>query len=287
MMADNKVKSSGASSSKGVAIAKRAKIDSAQKNMLVAVGITSMLLGITIVGVIYLTKKISFNVEKISANDAVIVDLKTTQNNLVVLSDSVSKLASDERLESVATERSDTKCDQEALKKISSDDGYDLENIEIVRTCSALRVIADTLPSSKNQDATNSSINWLIIHDNKGVKLEGLSGSDSVAIGNLSSGDGETLNLKALGSTISIRDNPTRINKAISSIENSIRNYDIVSASISWSGYDRKAEDSEIQYSATYASYYSDKVGLQKQTKVICADDTSKKCTSAGGSSGQ
>ena len=280
----SKAGSSSTSSSKGVAIGKRAKISSAQKNMLIAVGATSMLLGVTIVGVIYLTKKISFNSVIVSENDAVIKDLKKTQDNLVRLSTAVSDLASNEKLESVALERDKVKCDAETLKKIMSEDGYNLDNIEMVRTCSALRVVADTLPSTENHDASNSSINWLIIRDDHSIQLEGISNASSYSSGfsNASTG-GEALNLKALGTSISIEDSATKVNRAISSIESSIRNFDIESASISWSGYDRGADNSSIEFGATYRSYYSDKVGLQRNSKVICADKTSKKCVKAGG----
>lgn len=281
----SKAGSSSTSSSKGVAIGKRAKISSAQKNMLVAVGATSMLLGVTIVGVIYLTKKISFNSVIVSENDAVIKDLKTTQDNLVRLSTAVSDLASNEKLESVALERDKVKCDAETLKKIMSEDGYSLDNIEMVRTCSALRVVADTLPSTENHDASNSSINWLVIRDDHSIKLEGISNASSYGGFSVASSDGQTLNLKALGTSISIKDSATKVNRAISSIESSIRNFDIESANISWSGYDRGADNSEIEFGATYRSYYSDKVGLQKNSKVICADKTSKKCASKTGGS--
>lgn len=288
-MADGAAKkSSSVSSKKGVAIAKRAKISSAQKNMLIAVGVTSMLLGVTVVGVIYLMKKISFNSLVISENDATMKDLKDTQNNLVTLSDAVKNLASNEKLEVVAMERDDIKCNRDVLRKIQSEDGtYDTDNIEIVRTCSALRVIADTLPSSYNQEASNSSINWLLLHKNQDIKIEGISTADNITGYVITGDDGNQMNLKTIGSSITINDSATKVSKAISSIENSIRNFDIESASIRWSSSDRGASDSTIEYSATYRSYYSDKVGLQKNTKLVCADKTSQKCMNAGGSSAQ
>ncbi len=284
-MAVGKDAAKGSGSGKGVALAKRAKIDAAQKNMLVAVCIASIILGVTVVGVIYLTKKISFNAMKISENDKVIANFKTSQDQLKDLSISVSSLASNERLEVVAGERSNTKCNTETLQSIESEDGYDLENIEVVRTCSALRAIADTLPSSSNQDAANSSLNWLIIHNDKNIILEGLSGSDS-ASGGLVDENGNTLNLSTLGTNVSIKDAPSKVNRAITAIESSIRNFDISSVSISWSDYERgKSHDSEIEFNAVYRSYYSDKVSIQQKTKVICADDTSEKCSKAKGSS--
>ena len=51
---------SSSSNKKNVAIGKRAKIDSAQKHMLIFVGSASVLLGVTVVAVIYFAKLISF-----------------------------------------------------------------------------------------------------------------------------------------------------------------------------------------------------------------------------------
>jgi len=275
-------------SGKGVAIAKRVKIDAAQKNMLVAVAIASIVLGITVVGIIFLLRTISFNATKISENDKVIEDFKNSQKQLDGLKDSVQKLASNERLEVVASERSNTKCNSEVLKDYLSENGFDLsnsgENIEIVRTCSALRAIADTLPSSKNQDATNSSLNWLVIHNDKDIMLEGLSGNDSISSVSIQDGSGSSLSMPALGVSVSIRDVPTKINRAITAIENSIRNFDITNVSISWSDYERGKNDSEIDFNASFKAYYSGSQSIVKKTKIICADDTNEKCVKAKGS---
>ena len=280
-------KKTNSNNGKGVALLKRSKIDSAQKNMLISVCLASIVLGVTIVGVIYLSKKITFNAAKISANSDEIKNLETTQKNLTNLAISVSELAKDEKLEVVASERSNTKCDPAALKKIESEDGYNLDDIEIVRTCSALRAIADTLPSNMNQEATNSSLNWLIIHNDKKIKLQGLTGSDSSSTDSILDESGNALNLKSLSVNISVKDQPTKINKAITAIESSIRNFDITSATISWADYDRGAnDDSDIDFSAIYRSYYSDKVDISSKQMVICADDKSEKCTKAKGSSG-
>ncbi|MCR5572906.1 MAG: hypothetical protein K6F57_03995 [Candidatus Saccharibacteria bacterium] len=275
-------KPSSSNNGKGVALLKRAKIDSAQKNMLVAVCLASIVLGVTIVGAVYLTKKIKFNATKISENSTVIDQFKETQKNLSNLSVAISELAKDEKLEVVASDRSNTKCDPAVLKTIESEDGYDLDDIEVVRTCSALRAIADTLPSQMNQEATNSSINWLIIHSDKKIKLQGITNAENAGSSTIQSEDGTQLNLKSLGISVGIKDKPTKVNQAISAIESSIRNFDIATVNISWSDYERGANsDSEIDFSAIYRSYYSDKVSIDSKEKVICADDSSEKCAKA------
>ncbi len=278
------VKKSSSNNGKGVALLKRAKIDSAQKNMLIAVCLASIVLGVTVVGVIYLSKKITFNVVKIAANSEEIDNLVNAQKNLTDLAVSVSELAKNERLEVVASERSETKCDQAALKTIEADQDLN-DNIEITRTCSALRAIADTLPSTMNQEATNSSLNWLIVHNDKMIKLLSLTNGESGTSGNILDQSGNALNLKSLSTNISIKDKPTKINKAIMAIESSIRNFDITSATISWSDYDRGAKnDSDIEFVAVYRSYYSDEVKIDSKEKIICADERSEKCIKAMGS---
>lgn len=284
-MATKKIGGSSSNNSKGVALLKRAKIDSAQKNMLVAVCLASVVLGITVVGVVYLMKKIQFNVTKMDSNSKEIANFKQTQENLNSLSAGVSGLASDERLEVVANDRSDTKCDSTMLKNMQSEDGlYSLDNIEVVRTCSALRAIADTLPSQRNQEASNSSLNWLIIH-NGDIKLQGLTNSESIDSGSILDDSGNPLNLGTLGASVNIKDKPTAINRAIMAIESSIRNFDITSVNISWSDFTRGKSDSEIDFSAVYRSYYSDQVGVQSGKNIICADSTSDGCKKKQGSS--
>ncbi len=93
-------------------------------------------------------------------------------------------------------------------------------------------------------------------------------------------------NVHLIGATIMIKDSATKVRKSISSIENSIRNYDIKSATINWTEM-ANGEMASIEMSATYASYYSDDVSVtsKRLRDVICADKTSDGCKKAKGSS--
>ncbi len=283
-------KSKGISNNgKGAAFAKRAKIDTAQKNMLIAVCIASVLLGVTIVASIYLVKKISFNAVKIDENGKVITNLKTTQKNLDKLYENVSNLTTNDNLEVVAN-KLEGKCTSDVLKTISEEVD---KNIGLVRTCSALRVIPDTLPSTMNsslkdkQYASNSSINWLLIHDFKNLGILGISSDDSSSTTDLTDENGQSLNLKQLGTAINIEDTATRVNKAISTIENSIRNFDIASVAIQWSDTQRgkgSSGNSVIEFSAIYNSYYSEEKTIVSNKTIICADNTSEGCIKKKGS---
>lgn len=279
---------------KGVALAKRAKIDKAQQYMLIAVCAASVFLGVTIVGVIYLSKKIGFNVTIMKENGDVIDSLDKSQKNLKSLSDVVGELASNDNLESVARKRDGVNC-EEGIRKAKADDGsYALQaedvDIEIVRTCSALRVIADTLPSKKNTNATNNSLNWLVVNKNKEVKLQSLNGTDSYSamggITTITDDEGNQINVNGLGTSITIEDTATNVLAVMDTIEHSIRNFDIRTVTIGWSGDGSDSRAGSIDLSATYASYYSQEVKVLTQKKTICANDESKVCLrKTGGSS--
>ena len=57
---------------KGVAFEKRAKMDKAQQEILLICCIASAIIGFTLVGSIFLIRKISYNAKLIGANDIVI-----------------------------------------------------------------------------------------------------------------------------------------------------------------------------------------------------------------------
>ena len=102
--------SSSKSGGKTVAIGKRAKIDSAQRYMLIFVGVASVLLGITVVAVIYFAKTISFNAKLIAAKDEIITVYKNTQKNLDSISNKISGLSTHDYLESVGRMRDINVC---------------------------------------------------------------------------------------------------------------------------------------------------------------------------------
>ena len=267
---------------KGVAFAKRAKIDSAQKNMLIAVCATSVLLGITVVGTVYLFKKISFNNVKKTENSEVLKSFAETQKSLSSLTVSIGELANNQNLEVVGKKRS-ASCNNKVTVDESGE--YSIEDISLARTCSSLRVISDTLPATNNQDASNSSLNYLLLYNNPEINIEGITTAD-VGYSNgsrLVDEDGASLKLNSLATSINLKDSATTVKYAMNSIENSIRNFDITSVSIGWSeGADGV---SKIEMSANYDSYYSDPVQILKQKKVICADNASTECMKKKGSS--
>jgi hypothetical protein len=259
---------------KGVAFGKWAKIDKAQRNMFLAVCATSIVLGVTIVGLIYFGKTIAFNGKLIDEKGKIIKGYTTIQNNLKKVSQDVGELRKSEQLEVVARARAN---DCLNLSKEANEDD-ELNNIELARVCTALRVIPDAIPSKENAEAALASLNQLLLWSDGAIQIEGMVGAE-VDASTLYDENGSPVanSLNVVGASVSLDDSATRIHKALDTIENSIRNYDIVSATISFSGDSVSAD--EIELNSTFRAYYSNAVNIESKTKKVCADDTSDKCT--------
>ena len=265
---------------KGVAFGKWAKIDKAQRNMFLAVCAASVLLGVTVVGVIYFSKVIVFNGTLISEKDKIIKDYKSIQESLKNISNQVDDLRNDEKLEVVSRKRAN---DCLSLSNLLSAEEEKIDDIELARVCTALRVIPDAIPSKENVEATLASLNQLLLWSDGAIRIEGLSGAD---VENSSSSDSSTdsstdsgtgSSLQSIGASLLLNDTTARVHKALDTIEKSIRNYDIASASISFSG--DSTDSDTIELSATFRAYYSNSVNIEKKTKTVCADKKSTKCT--------
>ena len=140
-------------------------------------------------------------------------------------------------------------------------------------------MIPDAIPSKENVEATLASLNQLLLWSDGAIQIEGISGADNDEGFSFHDEDGNeiTTTLKPIGASLSLDDTATRIHKALDTIENSIHNYDISSASITFSGDSTDSDNIELH--STFRAYYSDAVNIEKQSKKICADDTSSKCT--------
>lgn len=260
---------------KGVAFAKWAKIDKAQRNMLIAVCVVSVFLGITLVGGIYFAKVIAFNAKVIAEKDKIISDYKSIQSSLKKISTQVTEMSSSERLEAVARSRS-TDCTEQIMEGLASE--ANIEDVELARTCTALRVIPDALPSKMNLEATLASMNQLLNWSNGGAGIESISGAD---VGGALADEGLTVG--PVGASISLSDEAKNVRNSLDLIERSIRNFDIVSTNISWvDTYDEHGNaqaTKKIELIGLYRAYYANGVKIEKKTKKICADDKSEKCT--------
>ena len=260
-------------SSKSVALGKRAKIDSAQRNMLLFVGGASVLLGITVVAVIYFAKTISFNSKLIAAKDEVISVYKKTQDNLKSISNKISGLSTNEYLESVGRMR-DNVC--ESYDSAGMDEKYSLEQLPNVRKCSALRVITDALPYTKNQDSALTSFYILLLLAKNGALVDSIRATDfdDTKINNVP--------LSTMKISADFKESPNRVLNSINSIEKSIRNFNVNKATLNYS-VDEKTGIKSLSLSAAYISYSADKAGLVTVKKTVCANAKNENCIKAGG----
>ena len=268
---------------KGVAFEKRAKMDKAQQEILLICCIASAIIGFTLVGSIFLIRKISYNAKLIGANDIVIDTYKDMQKSLDEIESQISSLSNNENLESVGRLRDSETCN--GFTSRSDIHNIKEEELELVKTCSALRVISDAMPSTQNMEATLSSLNQLLNWSNEGsgVSFEGLSTMQGTVMSSLGfqevikkKGNAENATIHVMNTSLKIVDKATRVKSALAMIESSIRNFDIVQAQLSFNGED-------LELSSTFGAYYSDPATLSDQTRIVCADVESEKCKTMGG----
>ena len=268
---------------KGTALLKRVKIDKAQRNMFIAVCISSIIVGVSLVASVWFVRKIKFNKKIISQSDKVITDLKSSISNLAALKMNVADLTSNENLEVVAREKDKKNggvskyCEKYINAEINNEEG--VKDVEMARTCSALRLIPDALPSVENQEATFGSFETLIMNNLSYDNLSANSGSSYSAYTSDSTNVTDTVH--TISANLTAVDTQTRIYNGLSSIERSIRNYDISNITITWT--DETRSDDGIELNATFDAYYADEVVPSVKTRRICADKTNKVCLGQGG----
>jgi hypothetical protein len=264
---------------KEVAIKKRAQIDKATQNMLVAVGFASVVLGCAAVLSVYFVKWIIFNTKVISAKDEVIGNFKTIQENVKQLTSNIEKLSENENLEVVARTR-ENRC-----ANLAEGGGANMNgNLEVARICSALRVIPDALPSVQNNEAVYASLNKLFLETRDGagnpVEPESISpGGSNVPGLVLEPGMG------AIPVSLLIKNTAITTRAVLDTIERSVRNYDIQTVRIAWGSSDRENPTQDLlEMRGIATAYYMDALEAIMKTKRVYADD--KLNTSASQGSG-
>lgn len=275
--------SSSSKTKKTVALGKKAKIDSAQRNMLIFVGIASVIFGVTIVAVVYFAKLIAFNNKLIGAKEDVITAYKETQENLRSISNQINTLSENDYLESVARMRNDV-CggygndsgDGDDENKEKNSDGFTLDSLERARECSALRVITDAMPYTVNIDSTLTSLYVLLSRAEDGSRI------DSVRQRDLSGKGYEDMSFTSTSVNISFMDDATRIRNSLASIERSIRVFNPTVAVLSFR-VDDEGNDAGLELNATYEAYNGGTSSLGSVRKTICAKADNENCAKAGG----
>ena len=132
---------------------------------------------------------------------------------------------------------------------------------DMLKACSALRVIPDALPAFRNEEALLSSLNK--IFDLSGWQPESLMPGDSIAQKN-------NLGLSAIGLNLSIESNSDVTMEVLNNMERSIREFDLTNVNVEW------AEDGYLNLSARASAYYVEPSTIVETTKTIRAEGDKK-----------
>lgn len=178
----------------------------------------------------------------------------------------LQELAADPALNSVLKE-DETRCinsstgknyTYEELQEIYSNVNNDEELAaasDMIKACSALRVIPDALPSFRNEEALLSSVNK--IFDISGWQPEALMPSDAYTQSDYS-------DLQAIGVNLSIESDSSVAMQVLSNMERSIREFNITNVDMEWS-------ENQMNLGARASAYYVDPTVIVETTKTISA----------------
>ncbi|MBQ3452790.1 hypothetical protein IJG28_01115 [Candidatus Saccharibacteria bacterium] len=129
---------------------------------------------------------------------------------------------------------------------------------QLIKSCSALRVIPDALPGFKNEEALLASLNKLFNLSNWEPESISPSGSSS----NVTTEEG----LNSISVTLSVEaDSGTTMN-VLNNIERSIREFDIERATIEW------GSNNSLLLQAQASAYYMDEESIEETTVTIKGD---------------
>ncbi len=289
---------------KEIAIGKRAKISEAQQYMLLAVLGASVFLGAAISLTMRFIDQIAFNAKVIMAEDESIVaysdvikdagvctapsgavysdselekcspeSIETSQVSGTLRARILEELAANEALASVPKENSSSCINPETSKNYTYEELNKLREdargaselqaaSNLIKSCSALRVIPDALPAFKNEEALLASLNKLYLTAN--WEPESISSSGSSELSEVA----ENLNEISVSSKIEADFGTTM--RALTNIERSIREFNILRANIEW----EDAATISLQFQAT--AYYMNESSITETTASIKPGEETK-----------
>ncbi len=125
---------------------------------------------------------------------------------------------------------------------------------QMIKICSALRIIPDALPAFKNEEALLSSLNKIFIESDWQPESLSPSGEEEAA----EFGEG----LNAIAVNLSVESDMSTTARLINNMERSIRNFNIKSATFEWSGGD-------ISFSANAQAFYVNKASLAESSYTV------------------
>lgn len=280
---------------KEVAIGKRAKISEAQQYMILAVLGASIVLGAAVSLTIHFVQQIAFNTNVIAAEEQSIASysdfikttgickspkgsvysadelkscnpdsIETSEVPNTLRANILEDLAANEALSSVPREDTSS-CKNytyEELNRIYSQattsEGRSAAS-QLIKSCSALRIIPDALPAFKNEEALLASLNKLFIMSDwepESISPDSIDSSDTVA----------NANLNPLPVSLSISADVSTTMNVLDHIERSIREFDIRTATIEYNS------TGEFDLRARAYAYYINATSVVEGSKVISPD---------------
>lgn len=185
----------------------------------------------------------------------------------------LENLAANEALNSVPKEASSTCINPNTEKNYTYKELNDIYNkasgsaeltaaSQLIKSCSALRVIPDALPAFKNEEALLASLNKLFIES--GWQPESLSPSGSSAASSLIPG------LNTISVSLSVEADTGTTMNVLNNIERSIREFDIERATIEW------GSNNTLSLSAQATAYYMDESTITETTQTLKAEEETK-----------
>ncbi len=285
-----------------IAISKSVKISQAQQYTLIAVLGAGIFLGLAVAIVMHLTNKISFNAQVISEEDASIVSYSEAIQKIGVCkkpergntysdrelencdpndidvdtipgtlrSNVLQVLAANEALSSVpkedtsscvnpTTKQNFTYAELNKIYDSATNTDERVAATKLIQNCSALRVIPDALPAFRNDEALLSSLNKIFLISN--WEPNALSPTSEYGVAPFN----PYINTITVGMTVDT-DFATTMT-FLKNLERSIREYDIKTATIEWSG------DNRIELLMRADAYYVTPSELVKNTIIIEGDE--------------
>ncbi len=198
------------------------------------------------------------------------IELSQIPNTL--RSNILEKTASNEALNSVPKEDDSTNCiDPETTKNYTysqlmenyreaqSKGSEELkEASQLIKSCSALRVIPDALPAFKNEEALMASIDMLYrIADQEPESLRTTQDSSASTLGS---------NLNTITVNVAVKADSKVTMNVLKNLEHSIRQIDVQRATIEWK------DDDNLELSAQAAAYYTTVSTIMETKKTIKAE---------------